>query len=87
VNPFAGLRVIEVRWMTITAMVPPTHRFVKYEASDMWWLEKYGFLVPAQVPDPRVAMMPGTIMGHPETIRRLREAVKQPGNLSHGKLS
>jgi hypothetical protein len=74
-NPLVGVRLVECEWMSVPAMVPPAHRFVEYEPSDLWWLERYGFLVPGRVPDPNVMILPGAVYGHPETLARLKRNV------------
>lgn len=80
-DSFNGFRVFTCDMLTDTEFQlnpDEKHRFVEYEASDEWWLCKYGYGRYVQVPSLRCYQIGGNCLYlHPETWRRVKEQLDQ----------
>lgn len=48
------------------------HRFVEYEESDRWWIEKYGF---GHYEEHKVYNVGGVLVMHPLTLEKMKGAL------------
>ncbi len=48
------------------------HRFIEYEESDRWWVEKYGY---GFYEEPKVYHIGDLLIMHPETAKLMRKVI------------
>lgn len=73
---FEGLRIVTAWYLTETVFQFPQHRFVEYDESDIWWLDKYGYGKWVTVPSKTAYHMGDTLIMHPDTWEALKKELE-----------